>query len=44
MLRVAKDRQREYVSLGISVNPTYWEFSKNKPKVDFPNHEYIELF
>lgn len=43
MLRVTKDRKRKYVSLGISVNPDHWDFSKNQPKADCPNREYIEL-
>ena len=43
MLRVTKDRKRKYVSLGISVNPAHWDFSKNEPKADCPNHEYIEM-
>lgn len=43
MLRVSKDRKRKYVSLGISVNPEHWDFSKNQPKADCPNREYIEM-
>lgn len=43
MLRVTKDRKRKYVSLGISVNPENWDFSKNQPKAKCPNREYIEL-
>lgn len=43
MLRVTKDRKRRYVSLGISVNPEHWDFSKNQPKSDCPNREFIEL-
>ncbi len=43
MLRVTKDRKRKYVSLGISVNPEHWDFSKNQPKAECPNREYIEL-
>ncbi len=43
MLRVTKDRKRKYVSLGISVNPEHWDFSKNQPKSDCPNREFIEL-
>ncbi len=43
MLRVTKDRKRKYVSLGISVKPEHWDFSKNKPKTECPNREYIEL-
>lgn len=43
MLRVTKDRKRKYVSLGISVNPEHWDFSKHQPKAECPNREYIEL-
>lgn len=43
MLRVNKDRKRKYVSLGISVLPEHWDFSKNQPKADCPNREYIEM-
>ena len=43
MLRVTKDRKRKYVSLGISLNPAHWDFSKNEPKADCPNREYIEM-
>lgn len=43
MLRVTKDRKRKYVSLGISINPEHWDFSKNQPKAECPNREYIEL-
>lgn len=43
MLRVTKDRKPKYVSLGISVNPAQWDFSKNQPKAECPNREYIEM-
>ena len=43
MLRVTKDRKLKYVSLGISVNPKYWDFLQQQPKYDCPNREYIEL-
>ena len=43
MLRVTKDRKLKYVSLGISLSPTHWDFSKNEPKADCPNREYIEM-
>lgn len=43
MLRVTKDRKPKYVSLGISVNPVHWDFSKNQPKAECPNREYIEM-
>lgn len=43
MLRVTKDRKRKYVGLGVSVNPKFWNFSKNEPKAACPNREYIEM-
>lgn len=42
MLRVTKDRKRKYSSIGISLNPTYWDFDKNKPKRNCPNKSQIE--
>lgn len=41
MLCVSKDRKRKYQSLGISVNPVFWDFEKNKPKANCPNKEQI---
>lgn len=41
MLRVAKDGRRTLRSLGISVNPIYWDFDKNEPKPNCPNKELI---
>lgn len=43
MLRITKDRKLKYVSLGVSVNPEHWDFSKNQPKAECPNRDYIEL-
>lgn len=42
MLRICKDGKRKYQSLGISVNPKYWDFKKNEPKSKCPNLEYIQ--
>ena len=42
MIRVCKDGKRTYKSLGISVNPLFWDFSKDKPKRNCPNKEQIE--
>lgn len=39
MLRVTKDRKRKYVSLGISVNPEDWDFSKNRLKDSHHNKD-----
>ena len=41
MLRISKDNKKKYQSLGISVNPKYWDFVKNKPKPNCPNREQI---
>lgn len=42
MLQVTKDGKRKYQSLGISINPKFWDFAKNKPKPHCPNREYIQ--
>ena len=42
MLRVSKGGKRKYQSLGISINPHYWDFTKNKLKPNCPNKEYIQ--
>lgn len=31
-----------YQSLGISVLPRYWDFTRNKPKSNCPNKEYTQ--
>ena len=41
MICVCKSGKRKYVSLGVSVNPKYWDFDKNKPKRNCPNREQI---
>lgn len=41
MICVCKSGKRKYVSLGVSVNPKYWDFEKNKPKRNCPNREQI---
>ena len=42
MIRVCKDRKRKYLSLGVSINPIHWDFTKNKPKPNCPNKEQLE--
>lgn len=44
MVCVCKDGKRKYKSLGISTNPRFWDFEKNKPKRNCPNKEKIENF
>lgn len=43
MIRVCKDRKMKYISLGLSINPVYWNFKKNKPKPNCPNREQLEM-
>ena len=42
MFRVTKDRKLKYLSLGISVHPDNWDFTKNEPKPKCPNRELIQ--
>ena len=42
MIRVCKDGKKKYVSLGVSVLPQFWDFTKNQPKKNCPNKTYIE--
>ena len=41
MIRICKDGKKKYKSLGISVNPDFWDFQKNRPKANCPNKELI---
>lgn len=42
MIRICKDGKKKYKSLGLSLNPIYWDFKKGKPKVRCPNKTAIE--
>ena len=42
MIRYCKDGKKKYKSLGISVNPQFWNFEKNKLKTSCPNYQYIK--
>ena len=42
MIRVSKNGKKTYKSLGISINPIYWDFKENKPKRNCPDREQIE--
>ncbi len=42
MIRICKDGKKKYKSLGISLNPIYWDFKKGKPKAKCPNIISIE--
>lgn len=41
-IRITKDRKTKYISLGVSVEPQYWDFDRNQPTLDCPNREYLE--
>ena len=41
VIRVCKDGKKKYQSLGVSVNPVFWDFTKNQPKANCPNREQI---
>ena len=41
MVRVAKGGKRSMKSLGVSVNPVFWDFSKNYPKKNCPNKNVL---
>ena len=41
MLCIYKDGKRKYQSLGISLNPQYWDFDKNQLKAKCPNRAYL---
>jgi site-specific recombinase XerD len=42
MIQISKNGRRKYQSLGISINPKYWDFTKNKPKPNCPDGPYIQ--
>jgi len=42
MLQISKHGKRKYQSLGISIHPDNWDFSKRKPKPSCPDGEYIQ--
>lgn len=41
VIRICKDGKKKYKSLGISVNPKFWDFEKERPKANCPNRELI---
>ena len=41
MICIYNNRKRKYQSIGISINPAYWDFEKNQPKPKCPNKEYL---
>ena len=41
MLRISKDGKRKLVSIGLSIHPDNWDFTKNEPKPKCPNKDLI---
>lgn len=42
MVQISKDGKRKYQSLGISIDSKFWDFTKNKPKPNCPNGDFIQ--
>jgi len=42
MIRICKNNKKSYKSLGVSLNATFWDFDKNKPKRNCPNKDEIQ--
>jgi hypothetical protein len=42
MLQVCHEGRMKYKSIGVSVDPEYWKFKKNRPQPDCPNGELIQ--
>ena len=41
VISVCKDGKKKYQSLGVSVNPIFWDFTKNQPKANCPKKQEI---
>ena len=41
MIRLCKDRKTKYISLGISIHPQHWDFTKTTLQRNCPNRELI---
>lgn len=41
MLRIHKDGKRKLLSIGLSIHPQFWDFTKNEPKPKCPNKDLI---
>jgi site-specific recombinase XerD len=41
MVKITKNGKRSLKTLGISLNPKYWDFEREKPKSNCPNRTYI---
>ena len=41
MVKITKNGKRSLKTLGISLNPKYWDFERDKPKSNCPNRTYV---
>ena len=41
MVKITKNGKRSLKTLGISLNPRYWDYERDKPKSNCPNRTYI---
>lgn len=41
LLRLTRNGKRKYVSLGLSIDPKFWDFNKNAPKRNCPDKDAI---
>lgn len=41
IVRICKDNKKKYKSLGVSIQPQFWDFEKNKPRRNCPNKDLI---
>ena len=41
LIRLTRNGKRKYVSLGLSIDPKFWDFNKNTPKRNCPNKAAI---
>jgi len=42
MLQISQNGRRKYQSIGVSIDPKYWDFLKGKPKPNCPDGELIQ--
>jgi site-specific recombinase XerD len=42
MLQISQNGRRKYQSIGVSIDPKYWDFQKGKPKPNCPDGELIQ--
>ena len=41
MVKITKNGKRSLKTLGVSLNPKYWDFDRDRPKSNCPNRTHI---